>query len=74
MFRVVAQINSGDPCPKKEYRAWTREVKECITLEECILFLIENQAKGFEIVKHLEGEEEIVARERVFHYPIYFED
>jgi len=28
MFQVRAQLNSGDPCPKREHRAWCWEESE----------------------------------------------
>lgn len=46
-MKVTAQINSGDPCPKNEYDAWDYETQICNTLEECIYFLIDQQADGF---------------------------
>lgn len=49
MFRVKAQINSGDPCPKREHRAWNWEETECETLSDAIAWLLDQNASGFEI-------------------------
>ena len=48
-MKVTAQINNGDPCPKKEHRAWDWVSKEVKTLSEAIKFLLEEEAYGFTI-------------------------
>lgn len=56
MFVVQAKINNGDPCPKREYRAWEYEEREFETLEECIMFLIEVEAVEFFMYHKDDGE------------------
>jgi hypothetical protein len=51
MYKVTAQINNGNPCPKHEEDAWNYETEEFSTLTECISFLLEKEAFGFSIWK-----------------------
>lgn len=49
MYTVTAQINNGNPCPKTEDDAWDWETKNFETLSECISFLLDIEAFGYEI-------------------------
>jgi hypothetical protein len=63
-MKVTAQINSGDPCPKKENRAWDWTSAEFATLGECITFLIDEGACGFQIFN---DDDDIIAEDIYVH-------
>jgi hypothetical protein len=64
-MKVTAQINNGDPCPKRENRAWDWASAEFSTLSECIAFLIDKGACGFQIFN---DEGNIIAEDVWTHY------
>lgn len=64
-MKVVAQINNGNSCPKRERDAWDWEQRDFPTIEECIHFLIEQKADGFTI---LTDDGHIVADDIQSHY------
>ena len=65
MFRVEAQLNNGNPCPKREHRAWNWEEKHFESLEDAIEFLIEKQAAGFIISECNDDDIGLVVASRV---------
>ena len=48
-MRVHIQVSTGEPCPKKEERAWDWVTKQCDNLTDCIYCIIEEEGRGFTI-------------------------
>jgi len=63
-FTVIAQISSGDPCPKYEEDAWDYKREECDTLADCISFLLLEDALGFRI---FDADNNVVAEDTAVH-------